>query len=255
MIWHDGIAYAHEQVGREFAPLFAARLRAFMRDDRIIDRVWVVSGSRPKETGGEPPTSQRRLFTGFVNRVPGFNLAANPDRVIASCRWATPTFVANGSWHMQQKGPGLGGSGAADLGWAGIDVQLMHVVAFDYGLRFPVPGENWHCQAYTSAGVFPAVRLTAAAMRQERKVEFPDFGRATDERLFTDQDATIIFRREVRDDDTDPSGTFYLRSADGETRKVVDLIEPGDDVFAGRNHDGSYYVGAHRENDTITHSI
>lgn len=144
----DGIPYRNRTVGRKLAPFFADRLRAFFADPRIRGRVWVHSGSRTK-------AHQGAMYAAY--RAGVGNLAANPNAPQGWVFWTNPHWVAKGSWHMAQSGgpAEFVGAGAADLAWSGISVPTLHSVALEHGLRFPVPGEDWHCQAYTTAGIYP----------------------------------------------------------------------------------------------------
>lgn len=111
-------------------PQTMARFYAAMDDPQIVWRLGIVSAARTK-------AQQRHLYDGYKAGKPGYNLAANPD-------WARPDGTY-GSRHMVQPD---GRSYALDLrlhrllGW-----PTAHTVLAFYGLRFPVPGENWHAQA------------------------------------------------------------------------------------------------------------
>ena len=84
---------------------------------------------------------QLRLYLGYKQGRPGYNLAANPD-------WERPDGT-KGSRHMVQLITGY--AYALDLRLTGgLLWPLVHRILKGYGLRFPVyrpKRENWHCQA------------------------------------------------------------------------------------------------------------
>ena len=121
----------------------------FFGDAEIEGRVVIVSGCRTL-------AKQKYLFNGWVKRLPGFNLAADPNRVFGGGKW-------RGSWHMQQAD---GYCYAVDLrrkrnifGKSKISWADVERVAKEYGLRRTVPSENWHYQHRNAAGVFPAPEM------------------------------------------------------------------------------------------------
>ena len=77
---------------RLLEPLLAYRLAsAYRRSRRMRDHVTIESAGRTR-------AEQQYLYDGYKAGKPGFNLAANPDRIIG--RHGSTTFV--GSWHMEQ---------------------------------------------------------------------------------------------------------------------------------------------------------
>lgn len=135
---------------RDLHPVLALRLEAMLADPRMKG-YRVSSGARSYE-------SQKRLYSGWRSKLPGFNLAANPDAAGA------PTFDGlrfRGSYHMVQDD---GYAHAVDLRapithtvskrW-----RLVGEVAADYGLRQTVPGEWWHLQARDRTHWFDAPRI------------------------------------------------------------------------------------------------
>ena len=107
-----------------------ARFYAASGTAQINWRLGVVSAARTV-------SQQRRLYRGYKKGLPGYNLAANPA-------WQRPDG-SFGSRHMVQK---TGYSYALDLRISGaLGWDATHSVLHDFGLRFTVPGEDWHCQA------------------------------------------------------------------------------------------------------------
>jgi hypothetical protein len=93
------------------------------------------------------------LDDGYKAGEPGFNMAANPDRIIGR----RGGFTFRGSWHMAQED---GYVYAVDLTshWH-LDWDDVHDSLRASGLATTVPGEPWHHQATTIrgplAGPFP----------------------------------------------------------------------------------------------------
>lgn len=130
-------------------PVFAARLEAFLADPRLFGLLKVFSGVRTY-------ASQKYLYDGWEDRLPGFNLAADPDA------WITPRYglrSARGSWHMEQHGLGF----AVDLNfdqfcWTAFGKNpavwqnrkevcaYIETIAREYLLARTVPSEEWHYQ-------------------------------------------------------------------------------------------------------------
>lgn len=117
-------------------PVLRARVAALCADPRLRGTLKVESAVRTY-------AEQQYLHYGWVNRLPGFNLAADPDRPI------TPAYGlshARGSWHMEQPD---GHGYAVDFNFSALphDVQLtLEDVAREYRLIRTVPGEPWHYQ-------------------------------------------------------------------------------------------------------------
>lgn len=200
MIEVNGVVFRDPGVGRDLSPYLWTRLRWFMSDPRVAGKVWVVSGSRSF-------AQQLWLWTKWRAGVGGFNLAANPYRTIGVCGWAAPPFVARGSWHMVQESsdPQYAGAGAVDLGWERIDTAAMHAVAAEYGLRFPVPGEAWHAQAYNTAGMYPETIVPPS-----KGPLVSTFGNQTFECVFVDRNVIVLWRPLAGQDDHN----FHLLTRD-----------------------------------------
>lgn len=118
-------------------PVLRARVDAFCNDPRMRGQLKVESAARTY-------AEQRYLYDGWCKRLPGFNLAADPDRYI------TPgygmTVGARGSWHMQQAD---GHAYAVDFNFSQLtdDVAAqLEDVAREYLLIRTVPSEAWHYQ-------------------------------------------------------------------------------------------------------------
>ena len=128
---------------RLLEPLLAFRLsRAYRRSDVLRSHLRIESAGRPR-------SEQERLYAGYKAGKPGFNLAANPDRIIG--RHGGTTFL--GSWHMEQPD---GYTYAVDLThhWK-LDWDDVHDLLRANGLHTSVPKEPWHHQATTIRGPFP----------------------------------------------------------------------------------------------------
>lgn len=102
--------------------------------------------------------TQKRLYDGWRAGKPGYNLAANPDRVMGTAQ--PEGFVAKGSWHQVQIN---GWSYAVDLAkpWhVSKSAAARHVdhYAPQMGLRRTVPTEWWHVQCRNLSGWFPDPR-------------------------------------------------------------------------------------------------
>jgi len=116
---------------KDLHPKFKARLEAFFADPRIKGKVSVVSGVRTYQ-------QQKYLYDGYKSRKPGFNLAANPDRVTSA--------GFQGSYHMSQ--PKFDGYGyAVDfriIKKGAISTTQVNKIAAEYGIVKTVPSEWWH---------------------------------------------------------------------------------------------------------------
>ena len=99
-------------------PRFTERLEAFFRDDRVTDRVVVLSGCRSY-------AAQKRLYDKY--RAGKGNLAANPD-------WRRPDGYFRGSFHQEQPD---GYSYAVDfrITTRGGSIPAITDVADRYGMR------------------------------------------------------------------------------------------------------------------------
>jgi len=152
--YQDDLAYleqfrddGNENV-RLLEPLLAFRLsRAYRRSERLRGFLRIDSAGRTRD-------AQQYLYDGYKRGDAGFNLAANPDRVIGTR--GGKTF--RGSWHMAQ------GDAPEDDGFV-YAVDLTHHGALSWddahddlrasGLHTTVPGEAWHHQATTIKGPLP----------------------------------------------------------------------------------------------------
>ena len=124
-------------------PLLAYRLATAYRRSRLLrDHLRIESAGRTR-------AEQQYLYDGYKAGRPGFNLAANPDRIIG--RHGTTTFV--GSWHMEQPD---GHTYAVDLTHHHTqDWGQIHEILRAFGLHTTVRGEPWHHQATTIRGPLP----------------------------------------------------------------------------------------------------
>ena len=129
-------------------PLLAFRLsRAYRRSERL-------RGFLRIESAGRTLDAQQYLYDGYKRGDAGFNLAANPDRIIGSR--GGKTF--RGSWHMAQGDApdGVGYVYAVDLTHHGnLSWDDAHDDLRASGLQTTVPGEPWHHQATTIKGPLP----------------------------------------------------------------------------------------------------
>jgi hypothetical protein len=129
-------------------PLLTFRLsRAYRASRRLRDHLRIASAGRTRD-------AQAYLYDGYKAGEPGFNMAANPDRIIG--RRGGKTFL--GSWHMAQGDApdGIGYVYAVDLTSHGeLDWGDVHDSLRASGLHTTVPGEPWHHQATTIRGPLP----------------------------------------------------------------------------------------------------
>ena len=133
---------------RLLEPLLAFRLsRAYRRSERLRGFLRIESAGRTRD-------AQQYLYDGYKRGDAGFNLAANPDRIIGSR--GGKTF--RGSWHMAQGDApdGVGYVYAVDLTHHGaLSWDDAHDDLRASGLATTVPGEPWHHQASTIKGPLP----------------------------------------------------------------------------------------------------
>jgi len=128
---------------RLLEPLLAFRLsRAYRRCERLRGFLRIESAGRTRD-------AQQYLYDGYKRGDAGFNLAANPDRIIGS----RGGFTFRGSWHMAQEDSyvyacDLTHNGALSWDDAHDDLRAS-------GLHTTVPGEPWHHQATTIKGPLP----------------------------------------------------------------------------------------------------
>ena len=129
-------------------PLLAFRLsRAYRRSERLRGFLRIESAGRTRD-------AQQYLYDGYKRGDAGFNLAANPDRIIGSR--GGKTF--RGAWHMAQGDApdGVGYVYAGDLTHHGaLSWDDAHDDLRASGLATTVPGEPWHHQATTIKGPKP----------------------------------------------------------------------------------------------------
>lgn len=128
---------------RLLEPLLAFRLsRAYRRSERLQGFLRIESAGRTRD-------AQQYLYDGYKRGDAGFNLAANPDRIIGS----RGGFTFRGSWHMAQED---GYVYAVDLTHHGaLSWDDAHDDLRASGLQTTVPGEPWHHQATTIRGPLP----------------------------------------------------------------------------------------------------
>jgi len=133
---------------RLLEPLLAFRLsRAYRASRRLRDHLRIESAGRTRD-------AQQYLYDGYKRGDPGFNLAANPDRIIGTR--GGKTF--RGSWHMAQGDApdGVGYVYAVDMTHHGrLDWAEVHDQLRASGLFTTVPGEPWHHQSTTIRGPLP----------------------------------------------------------------------------------------------------
>ena len=152
--YQDDLAYleqfrddGNENV-RLLEPLLAFRLsRAYRRSERLQGFLRIDSAGRTRD-------AQQYLYDGYKRGDPGFNMAANPDRIIGTR--GGKTFL--GSWHMSQGDApdGIGYVYAVDLTHHGrLDWGEVHDRLRASGLHTTVKGEPWHHQATTIKGPLP----------------------------------------------------------------------------------------------------
>lgn len=102
-------------------PTFVRRLEAlFAHPDAIGLRI--VSAVRTEQR-------QRELWECYLAHTPGCNVAANPDRPIGDVRLFGEVIHAEGSWHMQQDGPGAHDYGyAVDVNWSRLGARARALI-------------------------------------------------------------------------------------------------------------------------------
>lgn len=151
----------------DLEPVLAWRLaRAFEESPELRQKLRIESAVRTEK-------EQRYLFDGYKSKRPGFNLAADPDRVIGKYG----SKVWRGSYHMAQDGLGY----AVDVTRkGGISWSKVHKLLTPWGLKRTVRGENWHYQAGNIEGSFegplpggksveaPAVKYRLIKLRRPR---------------------------------------------------------------------------------------
>jgi len=133
---------------RLLEPLLAFRLsRAYRASRRLRDHLRIESAGRTRD-------AQQYLYDGYKEKRSGFNLAANPDRIIGTR--GGKTF--RGSWHMAQGDApdGVGYVYAVDMTHHGLlDWSEVHDQLRASGLFTTVAGEPWHHQSTTIRGPLP----------------------------------------------------------------------------------------------------
>jgi len=147
--YQDDLAYLEQfrddgdENVRLLEPLLAFRLsRAYRRSERLRGFLRIESAGRTRD-------AQQYLYDGWKDKRAGFNMAANPDRIIGS----RGGFTFRGSWHMAQED---GFVYAVDLTHHGaLSWDDAHDDLRASGLHTTVPGEPWHHQATTIKGPLP----------------------------------------------------------------------------------------------------
>lgn len=122
-------------------PTLAYRVALLLGDRRLKGQFSVGSGVRSY-------AEQKYLYDGYKAGRAGFNLAANPDRLIGT--WDGVTF--RGSYHLEQSN-GFGYAVDLHKPWWMTKTrarQIVHPVGREVGLAFDVPGEWWHAQHFKS---------------------------------------------------------------------------------------------------------
>jgi len=137
-----------DEAVRLLEPLLAFRLsRAYRASRRLREQLRIESAGRTRD-------AQVYLYEGYKEKRAGFNMAANPDRIIGTR--GGKTF--RGSWHMAQGDApdGVGYVYAVDLTHHGrLDWGDVHDRLRASGLHETVPNEPWHHQATTIRGPLP----------------------------------------------------------------------------------------------------
>ena len=151
---------------KDLHPKFKQRLEAFFADPRIKGKVSVSSGVRTYQ-------QQKYLYDGYKSRRPGFNLAANPDRVNSA--------GFQGSYHMSQpKFQGYGYAVDFRIVGKGLTTRQVNSIAAEYGIVKTVPSEWWHHQPCRVSGTkmnwFPVEKdkklPKAASVKKEQENVF-----------------------------------------------------------------------------------
>lgn len=105
--------------------------------------LWIESATRSRET-------QADLYARWKAGTYLVPVVADPDRVLGPSPWGWPL---TGSFHMVQAD---GYSHALDIGWRGLDDEMMRSIALSCGLYQPEAREKWHFQWWdTYNGVYP----------------------------------------------------------------------------------------------------
>lgn len=131
-------------------PELRERAEALLRDPRLEQRVYIISGVRTY-------AHQKWLYDEWCAgryRVP---VVANPDRVLANGR--------KGSLHMVQE-DGYAYALDFDFMAGGDDWGLLEAVAGDYALVRTVPSEGWHYEADLTQQWGPEVETDWDALRR-----------------------------------------------------------------------------------------
>jgi len=147
--YQDDLAYLEQfrddgdENVRLLEPLLAFRLsRAYRRSERLRGFLRIESAGRTRDV-------QQYLYDGYKEKRAGFNMAANPARIIGS----RGGFTFRGSWHMAQED---GFVYAVDLTHHGaLSWDDAHDDLRASGLHETVPNEPWHHQATTIKGPKP----------------------------------------------------------------------------------------------------
>lgn len=124
-------------------PLLVFRLASAYRDSPYLrEHLTIESAARTR-------AEQEYLYAGWTERRPGFNLAANPARIIGQHKGQ----IWRGSYHQVQ-----------ESGWAyAVDLTHHMTGTWDechkrlraWGIHATVQGEPWHHAAQTVRGQFP----------------------------------------------------------------------------------------------------
>lgn len=144
-------------------PVLAARVAALCADPRVAPYLKVESAARTY-------AEQRYLYDGWRHGLPGFNLAADPDRRISPAYGLTDP---RGSWHMEQSD---GYAYAVDFNFSQLPSRVqaqLEQIAREYLLVRTVPSEQWHYQMawgdwWTVPNTEPEDEMTPA---QEAKLD------------------------------------------------------------------------------------
>ncbi len=152
-----------------FSPLLAWRLRRAYEDSELLRKhLRIESGVRPK-------SEQEELYAGYKAGKKGFNLAANPERVIGTHNGNT----WYGSYHMEQP-DGYGHAVDLTTHWK-VPWGEVHKLLRAWGLHKTIPSEDWHHQAETIKGPLPGPFPDDWPIESEAEIMTPEMQEAFDD--------------------------------------------------------------------------
>ena len=198
---------------KDLDPLTKYRVSLLLADPEMKGYK-VVSGVRTL-------AQQKALYSGWRSRLPGYNPAANPYRVIGT---SDDGITFKGSYHMQQSS---GYGYAVDLRrpWNHSKARasaLVDRVGTRLGLLQTVRGEWWHLQARNITGYFAGPQLPKIETEDE---EFPIMETLIDSET---NEGWVVAGNRARKL-SDPSG--WLESWAGPTRGSKSMRFVVDDLY------------------------